>query len=81
MKPGPFVHWAVTPKSSARFSSWAFVVSPSAVYNRLELKTTGMEFASEMIIKATIKSLRITETPITLHKDGRSPSAAFEALA
>ena len=35
-------------------------------------KTTGMEFASEMIIKATLKSLRITETPITLHPDGRS---------
>ncbi len=39
---------------------------------RLELKTTGMEFASEMVIKATLKSLRITEVPITLHPDGRS---------
>ena len=38
----------------------------------LELKTTGMEFASEMVIKATLKSLRITEVPITLHRDGRS---------
>ena len=38
----------------------------------LELKTTGMEFASEMLIKATLKSLRITEVPITLHPDGRS---------
>ena len=41
-------------------------------YDRMELKTTGMEFASEMVIKATLKSMRITETPITLHKDGRS---------
>jgi hypothetical protein len=38
----------------------------------LELKTTGMEFASEMLIKATLKSLRIAEVPITLHPDGRS---------
>jgi glycosyltransferase involved in cell wall biosynthesis len=38
----------------------------------LELKTTGMEFASEMLIKATLKSLRVTEVPITLHPDGRS---------
>jgi Glycosyl transferase family 2 len=38
----------------------------------LELRTTGMEFASEMVIKATLKSLRITEVPITLHRDGRS---------
>lgn len=39
---------------------------------RMELQTTGMEFASEMVIKATLRSLRITEVPITLHKDGRS---------
>ena len=41
-------------------------------YEKMELKTTGMEFASEMVIKATFKSLRITEVPITLYKDGRS---------
>jgi glycosyltransferase involved in cell wall biosynthesis len=41
-------------------------------YEKMDLKTTGMEFASEMVIKATLKSLRITEVPITLHKDGRS---------
>jgi hypothetical protein len=41
-------------------------------YRKMELKTTGMEFASEMVIKATLKSLRIAEVPITLHKDGRS---------
>ena len=43
-----------------------------AAYDRMDLKTTGMEFASEMVIKATLKSMRIAETPITLHKDGRS---------
>jgi hypothetical protein len=41
-------------------------------YRRMELKTTGMEFASEMVIKSTLKSLKITEVPITLHPDGRS---------
>lgn len=41
-------------------------------FDRMELQTTGMEFASEMVIKATLKSMRIAETPITLHKDGRS---------
>ena len=43
-----------------------------AAYQRMELKTTGMEFASEMVIKASIASLRVAEVPITLHKDGRS---------
>ena len=43
-----------------------------AGYEKMDLKTTGMEFASEMVIKATLKGLRITEEPITLHKDGRS---------
>jgi hypothetical protein len=38
----------------------------------MELKTSGMEFASEMVIKATLKGLRIAEVPITLHRDGRS---------
>ena len=38
----------------------------------MELKTTGMEFASEMVIKATLKTMRIAEVPITLHPDGRS---------
>jgi glycosyltransferase involved in cell wall biosynthesis len=41
-------------------------------YEKMALKTAGMEFASEMVIKATLKSLRITEVPITLHPDGRS---------
>ena len=41
-------------------------------YRKMELKTTGMEFASEMVIKATLKPLRIAEVPITLHPDGRS---------
>jgi len=43
-----------------------------AAFDRMELQTTGMEFASEMVIKATLKGLRITEVPVTLHQDGRS---------
>jgi glycosyltransferase involved in cell wall biosynthesis len=41
-------------------------------YRLMNLKTTGMEFASEMVMNATMKGMRITEVPITLHKDGRS---------
>jgi glycosyltransferase involved in cell wall biosynthesis len=41
-------------------------------YRRMRLQTTGMEFASEMLIKAALGDMRIAEIPITLHKDGRS---------
>lgn len=38
----------------------------------LDLQTTGMEFASEMVVKATLQGLRIAEVPTTLSPDGRS---------
>jgi glycosyltransferase involved in cell wall biosynthesis len=38
----------------------------------LNLQSTGMEFASEMIVKATLQKLKITEVPTTLSPDGRS---------
>jgi hypothetical protein len=38
----------------------------------LKLKSTGMEYASEMIVKATLSGLRIVEVPTTLKPDGRS---------
>lgn len=38
----------------------------------LNLHTTGMEFASEMVITAALRGYRITEVPTTLKKDGRS---------
>ncbi|MGB7061946.1 MAG: glycosyltransferase family 2 protein [Candidatus Zixiibacteriota bacterium] len=41
-------------------------------YEKLDMRTTGMEFASEMVIKATLNRMRVTQIPITLHKDGRS---------
>jgi glycosyltransferase involved in cell wall biosynthesis len=40
--------------------------------DRIGLKTTGMEFASEMVVKAALFGLRIGEIPVTLRKDGRS---------
>jgi hypothetical protein len=43
-----------------------------AGYKKMGLKTTGMEFASEMVMKAQLRSLRVTEVPITLHPDGRT---------
>ena len=38
----------------------------------LELRTTGMEFASEMVAKAALRGLRVTEVPTPLARDGRS---------
>lgn len=38
----------------------------------LNLQTTGMEFASEMIVKSSLAGLRIAEVPTTLSPDGRS---------
>jgi glycosyltransferase involved in cell wall biosynthesis len=39
---------------------------------KLDLHTTGMEFASEMVVKATLHEMRIAEVPTTLSPDGRS---------
>jgi glycosyltransferase involved in cell wall biosynthesis len=38
----------------------------------LHLQTTGMEFASEVVVKSTLGGLRVSEVPTTLDKDGRS---------
>jgi len=38
----------------------------------LNLKTTGMEYASEMVVKSELNGLKIAEVPTTLKKDGRS---------
>ena len=40
-------------------------------YERMRLKTGGMEFASEMVMRAAQERLRITEIPTVLWKDGR----------
>ncbi|HEX4830722.1 MAG TPA: glycosyltransferase family 2 protein [Trebonia sp.] len=39
---------------------------------QLNLQATGMEFASEMVVKATLWGQKVTEVPTTLKKDGRS---------
>jgi glycosyltransferase involved in cell wall biosynthesis len=46
-----------------------------AAWNRMRLQSTGMEFASEMLIQARKAGLRIAEVPITFHPDrrGRPP--------
>lgn len=38
----------------------------------LDLRSPGMEFASEMVVKAALRDLRVTEVPTVLHPDGRS---------
>jgi glycosyltransferase involved in cell wall biosynthesis len=41
-------------------------------FQRMKLRATGMEFASEMVIKASLKGMRIAEVPVALRPDGRS---------
>ena len=41
-------------------------------FRRMDLRTTGMEYASEMVIKANLFGMKIAEVPTTLSKDGRS---------
>jgi hypothetical protein len=43
-----------------------------AAYEKMKLRSTGMEFASEMVIKSTLLGLSMVEVPIKLHPDGRS---------
>ena len=44
-------------------------------YQELDQRCTGMEFATEMIIKSSLRGARIAEVPITLHPDGRKTRA------
>jgi len=41
------------------------------LYERLDQRCTGMEFATEMIIKSSLYGVRMAEVPISLHPDGR----------
>src|SRR5271165_5045704 len=48
------------------------------VLPRLDLRTTGMEFASEMVIRASKEKLRIAEFPIEYHpRGGESKLSSF----
>jgi len=45
------------------------------IYYLLDQRCTGMEFATEMIIRASLFGAKIAEVPITLHPDGRKDRA------
>lgn len=45
------------------------------LYDKLALRSTGMEFATEMIIKSSLFKVSIAEVPTTLHPDGRKSHA------
>ncbi len=51
-----------------------------AAITDLNLRTTGMEFASEMVVKATLSHLDIREVPTTLRPDGRSRQPHLRAF-
>jgi glycosyltransferase involved in cell wall biosynthesis len=82
----PFLHrWWGNPMFSALARRW-FGAPIHDVYCglrgftkdlfvRLEQRCTGMEFATEMIIKSSLHEAKIAEVPITLHPDGRKAHA------
>ncbi|HUO15111.1 MAG TPA: glycosyltransferase family 2 protein [Verrucomicrobiae bacterium] len=41
-------------------------------YDRMDIRSTGMEFASEMVVKASLLEMKVNEVPTTLSPDGRS---------
>ena len=43
-----------------------------SAFERMDLRTTGMEFASEMVVKASLLEMRVAEVPTTLSPDGRT---------
>jgi hypothetical protein len=82
----PFLHrWVGNPLFS-RMTRWMFRAPihdvncgmrgfTKALYHRLDQRCTGMEFAVEMVVKATLFGAKIAEVPITLHPDGRKSHA------
>jgi glycosyltransferase involved in cell wall biosynthesis len=83
----PFLHrWWGNPMFSAMTRHWfraEFIHDvycglrgfTKEFYSRLNPRCTGMEFATEMIIKASLFREKICEVPITLHPDGRKSQA------
>jgi glycosyltransferase involved in cell wall biosynthesis len=78
----PFLHrWVGNPMFSALARAWfgapvhdvycGLRGFSKSFYHRLGMQCTEMEFAVEMIIKASLIKARIAEIPITLYKDGR----------
>src|SRR5215467_10709119 len=82
----PFLHrWWGNPMFSAMVRSmfWAPVHDVycglrgfrKELFEQLDLRSSGMEFATEMIIKSSLQNAHIAEVPITLHPDGRKAHA------
>jgi glycosyltransferase involved in cell wall biosynthesis len=84
VKPGamPFLHrWWGNPMFTLLVRSWfrapihdvycGLRGFTKELYERLDQRCTGMEFATEMIIKSSLYRANIAEVPITLHPDGR----------
>ncbi len=78
----PFLHrWWGNPMFSALARNWFYAPIhdvycgmrgfTKAHYESLNQQCTGMEFATEMIIKSSLYNTKIAEVPITLHPDGR----------
>ncbi len=44
----------------------------NTAFERMDLRTTGMEFASEMVVKASLLGMKVAEVPTTLSPDGRN---------
>jgi glycosyltransferase involved in cell wall biosynthesis len=88
IKPGamPFLHrWWGNPMFTL-LSRWWFRAPvhdiycglrgfTKAYYDTLDMRCTGMEFATEMIIKSSLRRANMSEVPITLHPDGRKAHA------
>src|SRR3954470_4259064 len=82
----PFLHrWWGNPMFSL-FARWWFGAPVNDVYcglrgfrkdfyQKLDQRCTGMEFATEMIIKSSLYQAKIAEVPIHLHPDGRKSHA------
>jgi glycosyltransferase involved in cell wall biosynthesis len=49
-------------------------------FQRMDIRSTGMEFASEMVVKASLLRMKVTEIPTTLSPDGRSRPSGFSIL-
>ncbi|MBM4256201.1 MAG: glycosyltransferase family 2 protein [Deltaproteobacteria bacterium] len=78
----PFLHrWVGSPLFSLIARKWFYASIHDVycglrgftreLYERLDQRCTGMEFATEMIIKSALYREKITEVPIALHPDGR----------
>jgi glycosyltransferase involved in cell wall biosynthesis len=78
----PILHQRLGNPALTRIARWVFKSPAGDIYcglrgfrkdavTDLNLRSTGMEFALEMVVKATLSGLRITEVPTTLSPDRR----------